>query len=332
MPRFLSKPTAAHLFAALCALTFAAVISQTQLVTSAVQFVAPLGIVVLCHLLWMMAARHIAPGFARPVLRRSLGTALYLAAGVLLIDLFAPMPAAAEGDVLEVFLTITFCIFVLLLIVGIAALLIYGLWICAKAIFSRSPPSDGPETRLFDVASLALVFGALGLASFEGVPGAYAFEKAHSVTAARSIAAPPEAVWTVMETSTAPDFPLPDILDVFPRPTQIVTDEGMSLGARRDVAFSGREGAGLLSLKVTERSAHKATFAVQGDTTPFSQWIGFERLSFEVLPTGTGSDVIVTLDFTRHLSPAWAFTPMMRGAGWLAMDVLARDIQTRAGP
>jgi hypothetical protein len=38
----------------------------------------------------------------------------------------------------------------------------------------------------------------------------------------------------------------------------------------------------------------------------------------------------VQLNFERKLAPKWFFGPMMRGAAYLAADVLVRDVAARA--
>lgn len=133
-----------------------------------------------------------------------------------------------------------------------------------------------------------------------------------------------------MEQATSPSFPLPAILSSFPQPVDVVIDEGTALGATRKVAFQGREGAGFLTLIVTERSDTQAVFRVISDTTPYANWIAYKSLTYTVQPENSGTRLSVSLDFDRLLAPSWFFTPMTKGASRLAMDVLARDVKSRS--
>ena len=65
------------------------------------------------------------------------------------------------------------------------------------------------------------------------------------------------------------------------------------------------------------------------DTTPYAGCIAYQRLTYEIVPQGTGSRLPVTLDFERKLAPAWFFAPVMRGAAYLAVDVFVRDVAAR---
>jgi hypothetical protein len=175
-----------------------------------------------------------------------------------------------------------------------------------------------------------LVITALIIASFEGLPNYYTFDDKSRVVATGLIDADPDRVWRAMQQATSPDFPLPNILAVFPQPVSVIVDEGISVGANRQVQFQGREGAGFLSLRVVSRTDNEVVFAVIRDTSPYANWIEFQTLSYRVTPQGEQSRLEVSLGFKRELSPAWFFTPMMNGAARLAMDVLARDVKTRA--
>ncbi|MEO1239920.1 MAG: SRPBCC family protein, partial [Pseudomonadota bacterium] len=168
------------------------------------------------------------------------------------------------------------------------------------------------------------------VSALEGVPHSYSFQKADRALISVDVAAPKETVWQVMETATAPQVPLPAILAAFPKPIDVVTDEGTKLGARREVAFSGREGEGRLRLTVTDRSESHAHFTVVSDTSPYAQWISFQDLTYTVAPTPQGTTLSVALAYERDLSPAWFFGPMMRGAGYFAVRVLANDVKARA--
>jgi len=117
---------------------------------------------------------------------------------------------------------------------------------------------------------------------------------------------------------------------VFPRPVAVLVDEGVSLGANRVVRIEGREGAGDLRLRVIERTENTVEFEVLSDTSPIAGWVGFQTLTYSVVPDGEGAMLSVRLNFDRKLAPKWFFGPMMRGAAYLAADVLVRDVVARA--
>ena len=314
------------------ALAYAWLISRTGLAPTAVQFISPLIVIMAVHLAWLGQSGR-RRGFAIVVYRQSAVTAAVLALVVLGATLLAPQPAQANaGDVVNGILMVMFCGAVIAIILGAIALLI---WVVAKvigAIFraTRGDPNDDPDDTLRDFGSLALAAVFLVAASAEGLPRAYGWSTQGHATATRYIAAPPDVVWATMGTATSPEFALPVILQNFPQPVAVSVDQGVSQGAQRVVEFAGREGAGALTLHVTERSDTAVTFTVQTDTTPFGGWIAHDRLVYRVVPDGDSTRLDVTLHFDRQLSPAWVFGPMMKGAAYLGMDVLARDVRDRS--
>ncbi|MFY0634799.1 MAG: SRPBCC family protein [Vannielia sp.] len=321
-----------HLAAALAALAFAWQVSQTALVTTSVQFVAPLLLIIAVHTLWLALGGGLRPGFALRVLGRSAGTAAGMVAVFALASLVAPMPAAAdEGEVVFV-LSILACLVVLLMVVAVAGFVIYFVFRLMRGLVRMlgKGPEDGPGSRLHDFASLGAAVAVLGALSLEGLPELYAFQDDNEVVASRVIEAEAAQVWATMETATSPEFPLPAVLDIFPRPVAVTVDEGTGLGANRQVRFTGREGSGVLSLRVVERTPELARFEVLDDTSPYAGWMRFEGLRYRVTPMGDATRLEVALRFERKLAPHWFFTPAMRGAGALAMDVLARDVKRRA--
>jgi hypothetical protein len=69
---------------------------------------------------------------------------------------------------------------------------------------------------------------------------------------------------------------------------------------------------------------------VISDTSPYAQWVAFHTLTYQVTPNAQNTQLDVTLEYDRLLSPAWFFTPAIKGAAHLAMSVLARDVKLRA--
>lgn len=321
-----------HLAAGALALGYAWLISGTALVASALQFVAPLAVIIVTHLAIVQWQRATAPGYAIVVLRRSLVTAFLIMAATLAAALLAPMPSAAASatdtvfNVIQGVLTLLFCLFMISVIVGLPLLLIFGLVYLATKLFRRSG-----KDKLNDGAVITLVLLAIAGASVEGVTPALTVDPHDSAAASVEVSAPPPAVWEAVGTATAPEFPLPAILKAIPQPVAVIVDEGASLGARRVVRFSGREGTGDLVLQVVRRDQREARFAVIADTSPIANWVKHRALSFEVEPVGSsGARLTVRLDYDRLLSPSWFFRPLVRLAASLAVDVLARDTARRA--
>lgn len=303
------------------------------MVATGLQFVTPLLVIIGVHLIWLICLREYKPGFSKTIFQRSVHTTVGITVVVFVAHIFAPNPAfAGGGGEFSGFLGVIFCLAILAAGLAIAAIIIHSVFVAARYVTRqfRKGKSDNSDTMLFDFASVVVAIIALTVSSLEGLPSFYSFSTTHQSTATRFVTAEPKHVWRIMEEATSPDFPLPEILNVFPRPTKILTDEGTSLGAHRRVEFSGREGVGVLSMRVVERDQAHAVFSVLSDTSPYGQWIGYKKLTYYVLPEIEGTRVSVELEFDRKLAPAWFFSPLMRGAAYLAMDVLARDVATRA--
>jgi hypothetical protein len=329
---FLRSSLPAHLLAAVCSLFFAWNIAQSAYMKTGLQFVAPLLVVMAVHLTWMLIrSRRLPPGFSSIVYRRSFETCFAMAASLFLLALVAPMPAEASADeVIGGVLLVLFCGGIVVVVALVLAFIFRTIAKVAKSIFKRGGSGGGPENRLFDFGSIA--FGAilLVLASLEGLPNSYSFKSGDESTASSFIKASPAQVWSTMEKATSPEFPLPIVLGMFPQPVAVVTDEGNALGSLRKVKFQGREGTGYLALQVVERTETRAVFQVLSDTTPYAMWVKYERLIYDVQAEDGGSRLTVTLGYNRQLAPAWFFTPVVKGAAYLAMSVLARDVKSRS--
>lgn len=330
-----------HVIAGSLALYYAWRISNTDYVTTGVQFVSPLAVILLVHLLWITAKSELAPGFAKRMFGRSLETAVGIIALTTLAVVLAPMPVEAAGefgDIIGMVLGTIACLAVLALVVGAAAMVLYaGVWVITSAFdlvkrwLGRPPGAGG--SQLFDASAIAFAFLAIGAASLEGLAGALSFAAPDRAASTVMIAASPARVWQEVGTATSPSFPLPLMLKSIPQPVEIVTDEGAALGARRIVRFKGREGEGNLSLQVTRRTDTDAVFEAMSDESPIAMWVQQKSLTFRVEADGTGSRLTVVSDYDRLLSPAWFFRPYIRVAAYLAADVLARDTKYRAeGP
>lgn len=331
--RIFPKNAAAHLLATGLALQYAWFISQSSYVTTGLQFIAPLIIIMAVHFCWLAVSHRLSVGFSSLIYWRSAQSSVGMAIVILFASIVAPKPAHAAGnDVLETVLMVVFCVAIIAVVAGIIALAIYAFFKListgAKAISKNN--DQGPDSRLFDVGSIAATGFFLGICSIEGVPNSYAFPPENQSEASYFVEAKPAHVWQTMDQATSPDFPLPNILGVFPQPVDVSTDEGTALGDTRIVEFQGREGTGYLTLIVVERTKTQVVFEVVSDTSPYANWVAHKRLIYRVQSEAGGTRLTVTLEYDRLLAPAWFFTPTTKGAAYLAMDVLARDVKTRA--
>ena len=264
-----------HASTGLAALVYAAIVHETTLKTSAVQFVGPLVIVLLSHLAWLARRHELRPGFSMMLLRRSLHTAVGLLVLVTLAAVYLPMPASAQRgpgtDMIGPLLTILFCLFVVALVVAVLAGVVYFLGRVASALyaFMTARRDKGPgETWLFDVATTTAVLATLVVASLEGITRTLAFAAADDASVTLAVAAPPERVWREVGKATSPEFPLPIMLKSIPQPVAVMVDEGAQLGARRIVRFAGRQGQGDLVLQVVRRTETDAMFKAMSELKP----------------------------------------------------------------
>lgn len=322
-----------HVLAACIALLYAWQVSQTIYVKSGLQFIAPLLMIMMFHLVWVSFTRGILRGFSQVVFKRSLQTTVGMTLAILLSNVFAPMPAFAAGDeVAGAVLRVVFCAAVIAVICGIVGGIVYAFVRIYAAILRRfnrnAPPKN--ETRFFDFGSMAMASAFLVIASLEGVPGYYDLGAANRSTASYFVDQSPVQIWRAMEQTTSPDVPIPVLLKFLPQPVDVEIDEGTELGAMRKIGFQGREGKGSLTLRVTERTKTNVVFEVISDTTPIANWVTHKRLIYDVRSEGDGTRLSVTLEYERLLAPAWFFSPAAKRAAYLAMDVLARDVKSRA--
>jgi hypothetical protein len=330
-----------HSVAGGLALLFAWHVSGTASFNTGLQFVAPLAIVLLAHLLWIGLWRGYAPGYARIALSRMLTTSIAIAGLAILAALVAPMPSAAAdtGPVLGVILVSLACLAVLAGVIFVAALVVYFVAInivkAVRALRERDRDSASPgrdDDKHYDAGVVAMAFLIIVAASLEGIAPGLSFPANDVASSTVAVAAPPESVWRQVGKATSPEFPLPAMLKIIPRPVAVLVDEGAGLGARRIVHFVGREGEGDLVLRVVRRTGAETEFAAVSDTTPVAMWVRQQALTFRVEPSGSGSTLTVSLRYDRLLAPAWFFRPFTRAVAELAVDVLARDTRDRAEP
>lgn len=327
-----------HALAAAAALSYAWMISRSPYVTSGLQFISPLALVLIVHLVLLVTGSKLQPGFANVVMYRTLVTMVGTFVLLVALVLVAPMPAVATSDsanIIQGALVVLMCITMVVFVAGIFAALMYALFrlvrfLVAWARTRSDTPPDSDNDRLREFGTIAIALTAIGLASLEGVKGAYSFATRNQQSVTYKVSAEPSSVWQAVSTATSPEFSLPAIFAMIPRPVEIVVDEGADFGSRRVVRFSGREGVGDLTLQVTKRTAELAVYRVMSDTSPIANWVKHNSISFRVEPGLTGSRITVAADYDRILAPAWFFQPVVALAARLAVDVLARDTKARA--
>ena len=313
------------------ALAYAYTVFRSDFVRSGLQFVAPLIVILVVHVAWIMCTGRMVPGYARDALRCTVQTAIGLAGAVLATEALAPMPSEAAGDenVLGGILVMLACLVILTAVLVAISLAIYAVYRGIGGIV-RSLRRTGDDGRANDLGALAVVVLLLAAMSMEGLPGAYSFNGRGAATATYRVEAGAAEVWAAIGTATSPAYALPAILYSLPRPVAVTTDEGVALGANRVVRIAGREGVGDLSLRVTERTATRVRLTVLSDTSPMANWVAFRSITYDVLPRPEGAELGVTLEYESLLAPTWVFVPMVDGAARLAAGVLARDTMERA--
>lgn len=263
-----------HCLAACLALLFAWKTSHTAYVRTGIQFVAPLLIIMATHFVWFKLTSGLTRGFSNLIYRRSTQTAVGMAFIIIVSDSLVPLPAHAqsvEGIAFGIF-TVVFCGSIIAIIIAVFALFIRLIILAGKVINGLVGGTESPDddSTTNDFGSLALVLVITSVASLEGLKNTYNFATSGRVTAQQVIAAPSTKVWQTMEQATSPSFALPNILHSFPKPVEVVVDEGVGLGAVRKVKFYGREGVGYLTLRVVERTDSLTRFEVVSDTSPYA--------------------------------------------------------------
>jgi hypothetical protein len=328
-----------HLIAGGLALAYAWLVSGTHYVTSGIQFISPLAVVLLLHLIWLAVRRELGTGFAMVAFGRMLTTAMCIVVFTVLCAMYAPLPAGAQKTAGSGAVEIAFylgCLAVVALVILAAALALYMIgWVIGWGLRSiyemiKGPPRGPGESRLFDASVVSIALLAIGGVSLEGLGPALTFAGRDGASVTMVVAASPARVWQEVGKATSPSFPLPSMLRTIPQPVAVLVDEGAGLGARRIVHFKGREGEGDLALKVVRRTDTDAVFEVVSDASPIAMWVRHRSLTFRVEPAGAESRLTVVSDYDRLLSPAWFFRPYIRVAAYLAVDVLARDTKERA--
>jgi hypothetical protein len=170
------------------------------------------------------------------------------------------------------------------------------------------------KKRGMTLSCCALVILPLAL---EGVAPGLTFNRLETVAVARTVEATPEEVEQALARSPRIATPLPGFLSIgFPRPLA-VQGEGLGVGSRRTIHFSGAEGdpPGDLVTEVTDSYPGFVRTRTVSDSSKLTQWIRWE--SSEVMwraVDATHTMVVWRIAFERQLDPAWYFIPWERFA------------------
>jgi hypothetical protein len=153
--------------------------------------------------------------------------------------------------------------------------------------------------------------------SLEGVVPQLTFNRAETVEATKIVNAPAASVEQVLAKSPRIDTRMPAFLRIgFPRPIT-ANGQGLELGDKRAILFSGAEGdpAGYLVMQVAENRPGYVRFETISDNSKLTQWIrwGSSEVEWTSIDS-THTRVVWRIHFDRQLDPAWYFTPWERAA------------------
>jgi hypothetical protein len=97
----------------------------------------------------------------------------------------------------------------------------------------------------------------------------------------------------------------------FPKPVSI-QGKGIDVGDLREVKFkSSTKGIGVLTLRVTEKTATSITFDVPKDETHIHHWLTWQKIQVSLKPLNNGkTEVTWTSEYTCDLGPKWYFQPI----------------------
>jgi len=151
----------------------------------------------------------------------------------------------------------------------------------------------------------------------EGVVPQLTFDRAQSVEARSVVAAPADQIERALTYNPDVSTPLPMALRIgFPRPIG-AWGEGLAVGDRRTIHFSGAEGdpPGDLVMRVTEHRPGYVRFETVSDQSKLTQWVRWtsSEVTWTAIDDGHTA-VIWRINFMRQLDPAWYFTPWERAA------------------
>ncbi len=318
-----------HIVAIALAFIYGSQIAFSKYAPTGLMFVTPLLIMLLCY--WAMDAWSHGLGFsAQRVLQQSVIGSFVLLAGILVLSQVLPGPsyADASGGSSQAAMVVV-CMIMLAIVVAIIAAFFYVAFLILRAIYRRFFKKTPDDNRLNDFGTLTTAVIALCVMSLEGVVGGYSFAPNCTVATTISIATSSDRVWTAMGKASSPDLKLPWMLAMLPHPVAVV-EEGSAVGSKRIVKFFGREGVGEMVLQAQARIGNQQEWKVVSDTTPLKGWAQLHSVMYQVESVGAETQLTVSANYDRGLSPAWFFKPYMDKVVLSAVEVLAIDKHDRA--
>ena len=174
---------------------------------------------------------------------------------------------------------------------------------------------------------LLLVILALGMLSLEGVVKPLTLPRAVNVSAEQIINASVEDIEAGLASMNGFKN-LPLVLKAgFPQPVW-VKSEGLNIGDRRSVHFSGGEGEpGTAVFEITARGTNWVRFELIEDTSHISHWLKWKTSEVHWQSVEKHQTRVEwKLSYDRQLDPSWYFGPMEKYAAKLAAQALINNI------
>ena len=318
-----------HILSIAVAFFYGSQIAFSKYASTGMMFVTPLLIMLLCY--WAMDAWSHGLGFsAQRVLQQSAIGSFALLVVVLGLSQMLPGPSyAGSSDGWARVVGPMICMLILAVVVAIIAAFFYVAFLILRAVFRMVFKKKPDDNRLNDFGVLAVAVIALCAMSLEGVSGGYSFAPNSTVSTTINIRAPSDRVWAAMDKASSPDLKLPWMLAMLPHPVAVV-DEGAAAGSKRIIKFFGREGVGEMVLLALARQGNQQEWKVISDTTPLRGWAQLRSVTYNVQSVGTETQLSVSANYDRALSPAWFFKPYMDRVVLSAVEILAIDKHDRA--
>jgi len=224
-------------------MTFMWAVSQTHLRQTAMQFVGPALIVFSMHSIWAISKYGLKENVSAMVLSETLKTLTQLLALFLLLILVIPEPAVGStiaSEILSGIGIVLYCLVIIGIVGGIAGAIMYLTFKGIRWLYNTVKKDSKDSNKFNELVTLCIPFCLLFAASLEGVTGAYNFSNTKISSRTVAISSDVETVWSTLETATSPDFPLPTLLWMIPRPVEVLVDEGTAVGANRVVRFADK--------------------------------------------------------------------------------------------
>jgi hypothetical protein len=182
-------------------------------------------------------------------------------------------------------------------------------------------------------ATLACISLVLLPICLEGVFPATTWSRSQSVAGVTVLRGSAHDVEAALAQSPNVHQALPTLLAMgFPRPLKAY-GEGLSVGAKRTIHFSGAEGGpeGDLVLRVSDRHPGYVRFEALSDDSKVAQWLKWRSSEISWQPVDEEHTRLSwSIQFERELDPAWYFVFWERAAVYQVAEFLIRSNATPA--